>query len=438
MRRPLSVLMTITVLSLAIAAVCVVPPSDAEELKAGNGLRWYRGNMHTHSHWSDGDDYLENIADWYQKKDYDFLVFTDHNVLAQDMERWVNVDRTKGKRTAYDKLKANFPEWIEERGEGESLEVRMHTFTEVADHFNKPEEFLLVQGEEISDSYGRLPIHMNASNVREVIPPMRGEGVQETIQNNVNAVIAQRERTGQPMIIHLNHPNFGYAIRAEDLFPIRGEKFFEVYNGHPGVHNSGDHQHASTEDIWDVVLAYRLGELGLPVMYGLATDDGHSYHRIPSRDSEPGRGWVQVLAAELTPAALIEALEAGRFYASSGVSLKSVTSSPEGLSVEVAPEADESYTIEFIGTMSDFDRMSQPVTDEAGKEIHTTHHYSGDIGQVIKTVHGTQSSYTFTGKELYIRARITSDAKHPNPSEINDLKQAWCQPVVGPGVKVTE
>ena len=76
-------------------------------------------------------------------------------------------------------------------------------------------------------------------------------------------------------MVHLNHPNFYYAVTAEDLMQVRGEKFFEVYNGHPIVHNSGDEQHASTERIWDIVLTKRLAELDLPVMYGLATDDGH-------------------------------------------------------------------------------------------------------------------------------------------------------------------
>jgi hypothetical protein len=388
--------------------------------------------MHTHSHWSDGDDYLEMIADWYRTHEYDFLVFTDHNVLP-DTERWVTVDRTKGGRTAYEKLKARFPDWVAERGEGEALEVRLRTFDEVARRFNEPGEFLLIQGEEISDKFDRFPIHMNATNVQELIPPMKGSSVRETIQNNVDAVIAQRERTGRPMIPHLNHPNFGYAVRAEDIIPIVGEKFFEVYNGHPSVHNHGDHQHASTERIWDIVLAFRLGELGLPVMYGLAVDDGHDYHAQGPRDANPGRGWVEVLADELTPAALIEALEAGRFYASSGVTLKSVVSSSQGLSVEVDPVSGESYTIEFIGTPKDFDRTSTPRTDEHGQEFHTTAHYSDDIGQVLATVHGTQASYTFTGDELYIRARITSDAPHPNPSEPGDLKQAWSQPALGPG-----
>ena len=97
---------------------------------------------------------------------------------------------------------------------------------------------------------------------------------------------------------------------------IRGEKFFEVYNGHPGVNNSGNAEHASTERIWDIILTKRLAEFQLPVMYGLATDDGHNYHNIPSRRSEPGRGWVVVLTRKLTPAAIVTAMEAGRFLTS--------------------------------------------------------------------------------------------------------------------------
>ena len=103
------------------------------------------------------------------------------------------------------------------------------------------------------------------------------------------------------MIIHLNHPNFGFAVTAEDLMGVRGEKFFEVYNGHSGVNDSGDEIHADTENIWDIVLAHRLREFFLPVMYGIAVDDCHQYHKIPSpaAGSEPGRGWVMVLTDDL-------------------------------------------------------------------------------------------------------------------------------------------
>jgi hypothetical protein len=401
-------------------------------LEAGNGAQWYRGNLHTHSLWSDGDDYLEMIALWYRDHDYDFLGFTDHNVLAKS-QRWIDVEKNKGGRKAFDKLKKQFPQkWVDERIVSDRQQVRLKTFDEVRSRIGVPGKFLLIQGEEVTDRFKNLPIHMNVTNIKSLIPPLHGESVYQTMQNNVNAVIAQRERTKQPMFIHLNHPNFGYGVTAEDLMRVRGENFFEVYNGHPGVRNSGDGNHASTERIWDIILTQRLAKLGLPIMYGLGTDDGHNYHNIPSRGSEPGRGWVTVLSKKLTPAAIVNAMEAGRFYSSSGVEMKSVTSSDEGLDVTVAGEKGVTYTIEFIGTKKDFDPKSEPVTTKDGKELNATRKYSKDIGRVLKTVKGTTAKYEFKGDELYVRARVVSSKKHPNPSEVGEAERAWVQPVRGP------
>ncbi len=420
-----------------VASLCMIitatGSASAGELKAGGDLQWYRGNMHTHSHWSDGDDYLESIALWYRDRDYDFLVFTDHNVLP-DHERWVDVEKAKGGRKAFDKLQKNFPDWIEQRENEGRVEIRLRTFDEVVEKLAVPDEFLLIQGEEISDRYGRAPIHLNVSHVRELIQPRGGNSVTEVMQRNVDAAIELRERTGQPNIIHLNHPNFGYAVTAEDIVPLVGERFFEVYNGHPGVHNSGDELRAGTERIWDIVLTKRLAEFDLPVMYGLSTDDGHNYHNIPSRASEPGRGWVEVLAEELTPESLIESLEAGRFYASSGVKLTRIASSSDSLTVEVDARPDETYTIDFIGTRKGYDPTSQPVVDEDGNEIRATRRYSKEIGETLESVEGPQATYTFTGDEVYVRARITSSADHPNPSEVGEKQRAWAQPVLGPGM----
>src|SRR5687768_2391459 len=44
-------------------------------------LQWWKGNLHTHSLWSDGDDYPEMIVDWYKQHGYQFLALSDHNVL---------------------------------------------------------------------------------------------------------------------------------------------------------------------------------------------------------------------------------------------------------------------------------------------------------------------------------------------------------------------
>src|SRR5688572_19444462 len=35
--------------------------------------QWYEGNTHTHSYWSDGDDFPDMIMDWYKKHGYDFI-----------------------------------------------------------------------------------------------------------------------------------------------------------------------------------------------------------------------------------------------------------------------------------------------------------------------------------------------------------------------------
>ena len=410
--------------------------ADAQQLSAGGELKWYRGNLHTHSLWSDGDDYLESIGSWYREHDYQFLAFTDHNTLA-DKERWVDVEKTKGGRVAYDKLKQRFPEnWIAERqSKDDKLEVKLKTFSEVAAKLNEPGKYLLIQGEEVSDAFARAPIHMNASNIKELIVPRHGESVAETIQNNTDALISQRERTGQPMMIHLNHPNFGFGVTAEDLMQIRGENFFEVYNGHPGVNNSGTKEHASTERIWDIVNTRRLSEFRLPLLYGLATDDGHNYHKMPSRAAEPGRGWVMVLAPALEAGTLVKALEAGRFYSSSGVALASVTSSVEGLDITVQPEPEQTYVIEFIGTRRGFDATHQPVLDKTGKPMRATERYSDEIGKVFATSTGAKASYRFQADDLYVRARVTSSKKHPNPSEIGEFERAWSQPILGPATR---
>ncbi len=434
--RSIGSLPRVVLLTQIVACVCVVAAASrslgAEDhvLEANDQLRWYRGNLHTHSHWSDGDDYLEMIADWYRDHGYQFLLFTDHNVLAEG-ERWIDVEASKGGRQAFEKLKAKFPKLVRERTtEAGKLEVRLSTFLEVAAELNEPGEFLLIQGEEISDSFDRLPLHLNAGNVVERISPMKGSSVYDTLQNNVRAVLEQRKRTGQTMMVHVNHPNFGYAVTAEDLMRLRGEKFFEVYNGHPAVGNSGDALRPGTERMWDILLTHRLTDLELPVMYGLAVDDGHNYHNMHQQQSNPGRGWVMVLADELSPAALIQSLDAGQFYSSSGVTLRRVKVTDKALTIEVEPVAGETYTIEFVGTREGYDATSEPRLDADGNELRATRKYSADIGETFKSVAGTSASYQFTGDEIYVRARITSSAIHPNPGEKDERQRAWTQPIV--------
>ena len=410
---------------LALAAVATGPvtAADAE-------ARWWKGNLHTHSLWSDGDDYPDMIADWYKTNGYHFLMLSDHNTLSAG-ERWTTVSTNRGGTNALGKYLARFGKpWVVRREEKGKTQVRLKTFAELQPRFDEPGRFLMVQGEELTDRWKNAPVHMNVTNLREVIKPRGGSNILEVLQNNVDAVLEQRRRTGQPMFAHLNHPNFGWGVTAEELMRVRGERFFEVYNGHPGVNNAGDTNHAGTDRIWDIVLTRRLAELGLEPMFGMATDDSHHYHTNAVGKSNSGRGWVMVRSARLTATDLVQAMEAGDFYASNGVRLKEVRRGPGALSLEIEPEADVTYTTQFIGTRKGYNAASEPVRAANGEALRVTHRYSADIGAVLAEVKGASASYTLKGDEIYVRAKVISSKLKASPSVKGEFEMAWTQPVV--------
>ncbi|HVK09980.1 MAG TPA: hypothetical protein VM597_14520 [Gemmataceae bacterium] len=392
---------------------------------------YYKGNLHTHSLWSDGDDFPEMIADWYKTHGYQFLALTDHNVLS-DGDKWADVVTAKADREeAVRKYAARFgPEWVERRDAKGKAQVRLKPLAEFRSLLEEPGRFLLVPGEELTHAYAKAPVHMNAINVRDVIPPTDGGSVAETLRVNLRAVGAQAAKAKRRMFAVVNHPNWGWGLRAEDLIAAEEMQFFEVFNGHPGVRNYGDETHAGVEKMWDIVLAVRLGKVGLPVVYGVATDDAHAYHQFGVGKTNPGRGWVMVRAPHLTAEAVVRAMEAGDFYASSGVVLDDVRKADGALALKIRPEPGVTYKTQFITTTRGAPLTAEPVRDKDGKELPVTRTYSPEVGKVVAEVDGAEPRYRFAGTELYVRAKVTSNKAHPNPYQKGDVEVAWTQPVV--------
>src|SRR5687767_4137995 len=153
--------------------------------------RWFKGNLHTHSLWSDGDDFPEMIAEWYRNHDYHFLAISDHNVLAQG-ERWMkHADIVKrGGKDALAKYEQQFGKpWVETRGERAAADfsVRLKPFNEYRSQVEERGRFIMMPSEEISDKAEGLPIHLNATNIQELVQPLGGKTVRETIDANVRA-----------------------------------------------------------------------------------------------------------------------------------------------------------------------------------------------------------------------------------------------------------
>jgi hypothetical protein len=383
-------------------------------------LRWWKGNLHTHSLWSDGDEFPEMIAAWYAERQYNFLALSDHNVLSRGI-RWMALKQivARSDSQVLDRYRAKFGnDWVETRGtEGQAdYEVRLKPLDEFRSLVEQAGKFIMIQGEEISDKAEGKPVHMNATNVSDLLEPLGGATVQEVMQNNLRLVLEHEKATGRQILPHLNHPNFGYAVTAEDIARVVEERFVEIFNGHPGVNQLGDKDHISIEAMWDVANAMRIVLLDGEPILGIATDDSHEYHGKPG--ARPGRAWVMVRARYLTPEHLILAMKAGDFYASTGVVLDDVRydEGANKLSLKIAAQPEATYETQFIV-------LPKPAAVKAGEQPELP------VAYVASTVAGLEPSYQLTGNELYVRALVNSSLDHTDPTLDSQKQQAWTQPV---------
>jgi len=410
-------------------------PSHTDE------ARWWKGNIHTHTLWSDGNHYPENIVDHYKSSGYHFLALSDHNILSISNNKWIDVKRSSGGMEAYEKYVNRFGSaWIDQLIKDDVLYVRLKTLEEIRGLFEEPEKFLLIQAEEISKQYIRseqvgtaliqtaqtsaehshhehshhehhsggaaVPLHIVAINTISQVSVQAGKNVMEVLQNSIDAVAMHSQQSNQPMLSVIAHPNFQDAINAKDIVDIEEAKFFEVYNGHIYSNNTGNNMRPGTEGMWDTVLTERF-KRGGKLIYGVAVDDTHTYHETDSNCCNAKRGWVVVRAQKLTADTITLAMDSGDFYSSTGVELKDIQHDNSQTKIAIKAEEGVSYSTQFIGT-----RIG-----------------SNKSGVILATEAGTEVSYRFACNEMYVRAKVTSSKRHADPSQLGEMEVAWTQPI---------
>jgi hypothetical protein len=307
---------------------------------AGETLHWYKGNTHTHTLNSDGDSTPDEVVRWYREQRYHFVVMTDHNVV-----------------TPVDGLNA------------------LHAAAE---------RFLVISGEEVTDSSAdKKPVHLNLIGGDGFVAPQGGATPAEALRRNVAAMLVAKG------VISINHPNFGWALTADDLLSGKGADALEIANAHPQVNNGGGGVSPNTEALWDAMLTAGI------TIYGAASDDMHQLKQPWSKAAaRPGQGWIVVRAPHLTAVAILAAMRRGDFYASTGVELTDVQATPQRVTLAIQERSSSRYAVSFIGRS----------------------------GRVLKAVSAAPYQYDIVGNEGYVRAKVTDS---------NGLA-AWTQPVIVP------
>lgn len=202
----------------------------------------------------------------------------------------------------------------------------------------------LIAGNEISANGPHL-LHVDA---KTLVPPGADR----------QAVIDQVAKEGGFAIF--NHPNWTQNYNhcpLESLEKWQGYTGIEIYNGVILVLEGSE----LATDKWDRLLAQGRR------IYGFATDDSHAY------PDHAGMGWVMVQSDSRTPDDIVAAMQTGRFYSSTGVTVDAID--VQGLTVSV--RADNAQKIRVIG----------------------------DNGRVLQNVPGPATRFTASpeGKYTYIR-----------------------------------
>jgi hypothetical protein len=322
--------------------------------------RWFRGNTHTHTTNSDGNMPPADVVRWYRDHGYDFVVITDHEFI-----------------TDVAPLNAEFG------GAG---------------------RFLVMPGEEITQQIAdsthrdkRRQAHVVAIGLTKLIMPfgerriVRGMTIAETYARHLAAV------KSAGAIPQVNHPNFRWSVRPDDMSGLPDSTLFEVWNGHPSINNLGGgngngETFLSTEALWDTLLTR--GTL----LFGVASDDSHAFRPQDFEDiyaTRPGLAWVMVRADTLAPAAIMAALRRGDFYSTTGISL-----------AEYRADAREVFL-----------RFGAPTGPGDDRRYRTR--FIGRGGKVLADVEGAEARYAVNGTEGYVRASVTD----------SNGRQLWTQPM---------
>lgn len=240
-----------------------------------NEGNWYKGNLHSHSSISDGQNRPEDLIREYKENGYDFLSITDHNIYS---------------------------DFSNENCDG----------------------FLTIPGVErdifVTGEIFKLYHILGIDNSLKKKNYLNGEVIEKPEWTGINAAQAIiDDLEDHSNFVILAHPVWS-RTELSDIIDLKNLIGIEIYNHVCDL----EWQHGYSELYWDSLLRH-----GIKV-WGFATDDTHeNRHKFG--------GWIVVKAKELTLPAISEALLAGSFYSSTGPEIFNFYVNEKEVVVECSP-----------------------------------------------------------------------------------------------------
>ncbi|MBR6879970.1 MAG: hypothetical protein IKN14_02665 [Clostridiales bacterium] len=251
------------------------------------GQKQFKANLHSHSVLSDGKKTPEELVEMYREKGYSILAVTDHEYPADHTDL-----------TTDDMLMiTGYEAYIRP-----SKICRFNRFAPEI-HLNliarDPHNTGIVCYDPVCFKYMPLAKQVKAPHYGRI-------GRRKFTVPYINRFIRAANEHGY--LVSLNHPCWSMQD-TEDLKRLEGLWSLEIFNT-ASMKLSG---YAENMPVYDSLLRY-----GKTKLYCHGSDDNHNTGPLDDPMSDSFGAWTMVICEELSYGSVIEALEKGNFYASTG------------------------------------------------------------------------------------------------------------------------
>ena len=298
------------------------------------GGNFYKVNMHNHTTNSDGEHTPEQIKEIYKSLGYSAVAYTDHGKLW-DVSYLTDDEFIAINSYEFDMLN---PDPIVPF-EDEELAKHFHLHEAIHINFYAKDPKMLKQP--CVDPKGRRYQKIVDDPKIEIVSTL--EDAKFDVET-LNRVIDEHKKLGYLAVY--NHP--AWSLNNYDLYAnLRGFDGLELVNG--ATYRSSDQEYVPL--VFDQML--RQGERIVPV----GGDDGHHTRHY-------GLAWTMVKADELSYESLIDGIEKGNCYMSTGPEIKEIY--VEGDKVTVKTSAAEGIIYTAMGRSHQnniMEKDGEPVTE---------------------------------------------------------------------------